>query len=70
MNLYDCTNFFNKFSRGHPDFKGHVKNARERNKRAPQAHSKNGFTALFYGDPPGNRTRDTLIKSQVLYRLS
>ncbi len=23
-----------------------------------------------YGDPPGNRTRDTLIKSQVLYRLS
>jgi len=22
------------------------------------------------GDPSGNRTRDTLIKSQVLYRLS
>ena len=25
---------------------------------------------LFVGDPSGNRTPDTLIKSQVLYRLS
>ena len=24
----------------------------------------------FFGDPPGTRTPDTLIKSQVLYRLS
>jgi hypothetical protein len=26
--------------------------------------------AFFNGDPGGNRTRDNLIKSQVLYRLS
>ena len=25
---------------------------------------------LLIGDPPGTRTRDTLIKSQVLYQLS
>jgi hypothetical protein len=25
---------------------------------------------LSNGDPPGTRTRDTLIKSQVLYQLS
>ena len=28
-----------------------------------------GYAALF-GDPSATRTRDTLIKSQVLYRLS
>ncbi len=27
-------------------------------------------TLIKSGDPSGNRTRDTLIKSQVLYRLS
>ncbi len=27
-------------------------------------------TLIMSGDPSGNRTRDTLIKSQVLYRLS
>ena len=25
---------------------------------------------IFVGDPPETRTRDTLIKSQVLYQLS
>ena len=36
--------------------------------------SANSATAAFQiqknGDPPGTRTRDTLIKSQVLYQLS
>lgn len=45
MKLYDCTIFFNKFSRGHPDFKGSVKNARERNKNAPHTLSKKSITA-------------------------
>ena len=30
----------------------------------------NGFKASLFGDPSEIRTPDTLIKSQVLYRLS
>ena len=30
----------------------------------------NNAICIQYGDPSGTRTRDTLIKSQVLYRLS
>ena len=29
-----------------------------------------GFIPCFFGAPSGTRTRDTLIKSQVLYQLS
>ena len=32
--------------------------------------SANFATSAFFGGLPGNRTPDTLIKSQVLYRLS
>ena len=28
------------------------------------------YYEVLFGDPPGNRTPDNLIKSQVLYRLS
>ena len=31
---------------------------------------KNNAETRYFGDPPGARTRDPLIKSQVLYRLS
>lgn len=37
--------------------------------KKPLEKISNGFF-VFSGDSPGTRTRDTLIKSQVLYRLS
>ena len=56
---------------------------REGRLRPSQGHGKNGIPAakkqipdslrnpgLLFGAPSGTRTRDTLIKSQVLYQLS
>ena len=36
----------------------------------PVLIGRDGFTHHGYGAPSGTRTRDTLIKSQVLYQLS
>ena len=39
-------------------------------KSSASANSATSASYYFFGGLPGNRTPDTLIKSQVLYRLS
>ena len=41
-----------------------------KNEKPSKTALKQPFSKVFTGDPSGTRTRDTLIKSQVLYRLS
>ena len=41
-----------------------------KNEKPSKTPVKGAFSRAFTGDPSGTRTRDTLIKSQVLYRLS
>ena len=56
----------------------HFRNGADEGSRTPtpkaldpkSSASANFATSAFFGGLPGNRTPDTLIKSQVLYRLS
>ena len=47
-----------------------AQNAGSKSKEKTEPGARTCVQAQPGGDPPGNRTPDTLIKSQVLYRLS
>ena len=43
---------------------------RSKNQKSLEANSLKGLRVFIYGDPPGTRTPNLLIKSQMLYQLS